>query len=208
MAGFFPDAWKYINRSAKWIESIFESKDPNDSEYSLLQLSRASTATFERPNSSHRGSWKTNSHSRHHQRAPTGESSADEDRPLEMGVNKLTPLTTNENSTPNSSLLSRRKKSRSSFASYQLNTGLQNLEGSTGSGSDFLAKLKQLEMTTHSDSFHPDEVNSAPESPSASRPRGKSIASLDSEEDLLDRRMNGIAGGLMGLGGRAQTPGP
>jgi battenin len=39
------------------------------------------------------------------------------------------------------------------------------------------------------------------------RPRGRSITSLDSEEDILDRRMNGIAGGLMGLGEGAQTPG-
>jgi hypothetical protein len=53
------------------------------------------------------------------------------------------------------------------------------------------------------------EVKSAPESPVALRPRGRSITSLGSEEDLLDRRMNGIAGGLIsgGLGERAQTPG-
>ena len=72
---------------------------------------------------------------------------------------------------------------------------------------DFLAKLRCLERAGRSDPFDPDETNSAPESPDAARPRGRSIASLDSEEDLLDRRMNGLAGGLMGIGEGAQTPG-
>jgi battenin len=124
-----------------------------------------------------------------------------------MGLSKLTTLPENENPSANSNLLARRKISRSSFSSSQLNGGLSNLDDSTGSGRDFLAKLKKLEMTANHDTFHPDEVSSAPESPSVFRPRGKSIASLDSEEDLLDRRMNGIAGGLMGLGEGAQTPG-
>ncbi|CAI7603019.1 unnamed protein product [Penicillium pancosmium] len=207
MAGFFPDAWKYINRSAKWIESIFESTDLHESEYSLLQLSHASNTTSEKRKGTYKASLQTNGHSRHHHRNLTGESSADEDRPLEMGLSKLTSLPENENANASSSLLSRRKISRSSFSSSQLKSGLANLDDSTGSGSDFLAKLKKLEMTANHDTFHPDEVNSAPESPSTFRPRGKSIASLDSEEDLLDRRMNGIAGGLMGLGEGAQTPG-
>lgn len=207
MAGFFPDAWKYINRSAKWIESIFESTDLHESEYSLLQLSHASNTTSEKRKGPYKAGWQTNGHSRHHHRNLTGESSADEDRPLEMGLSKLTSLPENENANASSSLLSRRKLSRSSFSSSQLKSGLANLDDSTGSGNDFLAKLKKLEMTANHDTFHPDEVNSAPESPSAFRPRGKSIASLDSEEDLLDRRMNGIAGGLMGLGEGAQTPG-
>lgn len=211
MAGFFPDAWKYINRSAKWIETIFESTDINDSEYSLLQLSHASNTTSGKKKNLSKSNFQANHHSRHHHRTLTGESPVDEDRPLEMGLSKLTTASQNENSTSGSSLLARRKRSRSSFASFQLNSGISNLEDSTGgSGSDFLTKLKHLEMTTgtHADTFHPDEVNSAPESPSANRPRGRSITSLDSEEDLLDRRMNGIAGGLMGLGERAQTPGP
>lgn len=211
MAGFFPDAWKYINRSAKWIETIFESTDLNDSEYSLLQLSHASNTTSGKKKTSSKSNFQANHHSRHHHRTLTGESSVDEDRPLEMGLSKLTTASQNDNSTSGSSLLARRRRSRSSFASFQLNSGISNLEDSTGgSGSDFLTKLKHLEMTTgtHADTFHPDEVNSAPESPSATRPRGRSITSLDSEEDLLDRRMNGIAGGLMGLGERAQTPGP
>lgn len=207
MAGFFPDAWKYINRSAKWIESIFEAVDLHDSHDSLLQLSQQSTTSpNQKKNSKTNG--EQNVSSGHHRRIPTGESSADEDRPLEMGASNLTFIESNENATQPSSLLARRKRSRSSFAAYQLNSGLPSFENSSGSGNDFLVKLKHLEMTTHHDTFHPDEINSDPGSPTAIRPRGRSITSLDSEEDLLDRRMNGIAGGLMGLGERAQTPGP
>jgi len=207
MAGFFPDAWKYINRSAKWIESIFEAVDFQNSHDSLVQLSQqSSTSPKQRKNSKTNG--EQNVSPGHHRRFPTGESSADEDKPLEMGTSSLTPGEQNENPTQPLSLLARRKRSRSSFAAYQLNSGLSSLDNSSGNGNDFLVKLKHLEMTSHHDTFHPDEINSAPGSPTAIRPRGRSITSLDSEEDLLDRRMNGIAGGLMGLGERAQTPGP
>jgi hypothetical protein len=36
--------------------------------------------------------------------------------------------------------------------------------------------------------------------------RDKSLVSLPSEEDLLGRRMKGLAGGLMGIGEGAKTP--
>ena len=35
---------------------------------------------------------------------------------------------------------------------------------------------------------------------------GKTITRLPSEEDLIGRRMNGLAGGLMGLGEGVRTP--
>jgi hypothetical protein len=83
-------------------------------------------------------------------------------------------------------------------------TGFTSAGNESSDAKVFFANMKRLEL----DGQDEDGVNSAPESPGAPRPRGRSIASLDSEEDLLDRRMNGIAGGLMGLGERAQTPGP
>lgn len=83
-------------------------------------------------------------------------------------------------------------------------TGFTSTRNESSDAKDFLAKLKRLDLEGEGQ----DEINSAPESPYVHRPRGRSIASLDSEEDILDRRMNGIAGGLMGLGERAQTPGP
>lgn len=207
MAGFFPDAWKYINRSARWIESLFETVEPED-EYGLLQPSRSSVGHASgKWNGSAKINGRTNLSHNHHRRRPTGESSGDEDRPLEMTMGKLTLLSHNQHPHSTSDLLTRRKKSRPSLFPSQV-TGFTNVVNEPQTRSDFLAKLKHLEMTSkQQDAFLPDETNSAPQSPVAIRPRGRSIASLDSEEDPLDRRMNGLAGGLMGLGERAQTPG-
>jgi acetyl esterase/lipase len=205
MAGFFPDAWKYINRSARWIESLLENADLQTSEYSLLQLSQLSnTKTSQRL----RGLSQSNANvNRNHYRSLTGESSADEDKPLEMHMSKITAPDKNEHSSSTSDLPLRRRRSKSSFTSSQL-TGLTTLGNESSDFREFRAKLKRLEMSRNArDSYFSDGVNSAPEGPVAIRPRGRSITSLDSEEDILDRRMNGIAGGLMGLGEGAQTPG-
>lgn len=207
MAGFFPDAWKYINRSARWIEALFDSTIMTGSEYSLLQMAHATGKASQK----WRDISKSNeeSHSHHH-RSLTGESSGDEDRPLEMSMSmsKLTSLSGNEHPSSASDLPPRRKKSRSPFDSSHL-SGSTTVANGPETRSDFHIKLKQLQMTSQQqDAFLPDEIKSALVSSTDVRPRGQSIASLDSEEDLLDRRMNGLAGGLMGLGERAQTPGP
>jgi acetyl esterase/lipase len=202
MAGFFPDAWKYINRSARWIESLLANTDLQSSEYSLLQLSQSQIPNLKPPGRI-RGLSQSNANiKRNHHRSFTGESSADEDRPLEMGMSKITSVASSATDLP-----LRRRRSKSSFASSQV-SGLTTLGNDSSDMREFRAKLKRLEMSRNrQDLYFPDEVNSAPESPIAMRPRGRSITSLDSEEDILDRRMNGIAGGLMGLGEGAQTPG-
>jgi acetyl esterase/lipase len=209
MAGFFPDAWKYIHRSAQWLETLFENMKADNDHSDLLNPGKASSgnnslkwsrSTNQEPSTSHPG--------RNHHRSFTGESSADDDRPLEMGLSKITPLTDSENmSASKPEHRTRRRRSRSSFASSQF-TGFTSLGDDSNAKDDFIAKLRRLERSSRQDTFDPDETNSAPESPGAFRPRGRSIASLDSEEDLLDRRMNGLAGGLMGIGEGAQTPGP
>ena len=148
----------------------------------------------------------TRAQGRNHHRRITGESSGDDDKPLEIGMTKMN---TEEDYFSKSSLAVRRKKSRSPFASSRLAgfTTYENEWEAEGEMKEPFARLKHLEMKyKHRD----DEVNSAPESPVALRPRGRSasITSLGSEEDLLDRRMNGITSGLIGLGERVQTPGP
>ncbi|KAJ5923879.1 hypothetical protein N7466_008066 [Penicillium verhagenii] len=204
MAGFFPDAWKYIKRSASWIETLFETAELHESEYSLLQMSGSS-----RMNASTRwkGSNKPTEHAKayhkYHHRHLTGESSADEDRPLEIGMTKMSSLPL---STPDLAVLPKNPRfSKRRLAGF---TSLEN-EPAPEAESGFLARLKHLDRKyNYHDDIDPEDINSAPESPSAFRSRHRSISSLGSEEDILDRRMNGIAGGLMGLGEGAQTPGP
>jgi acetyl esterase/lipase len=204
MAGFFPDAWKYINRSASWIENIMDTMELDSSEYSLLQASQISSV---RNSARWRGRAKSNGGTRgyfsNHHRRFTGESSADEDKPLEMSMSRITSSSNSNDQPPASSSHRRRRRSRSSFASSRV-TGFTKTGNESSDARDFFAKLKRIDL----ESEDQDVINSAPESPGVHRPRGRSIASLDSEEDILDRRMNGIAGGLMGLGERAQTPGP
>lgn len=206
MAGFFPDAWKYIKRSASWIETLFETAELHESEYSLLQMSGSSgmNASY-RSKVSSKANGIAKGHRNHH-RTLTAESSADEDRPLEIGMTKMPSL-----SLSTSDLAVRRKKSRSPFASSRL-AGFTSLEDEPAPDAKggFLARLKHLDMKyNYHDEIDPEDINSAPESPSAFRSRHMSISSLGSEEDILDRRMNGLAGGLMGLHGEGvQTPGP
>ncbi|KOS41317.1 hypothetical protein ACN38_g7815 [Penicillium nordicum] len=211
MAGFFPDAWKYIHRSADWLESL--SLDINTDNFEADSLYPDQDVNASKANSSLQwsGPGKVEANAlnkgRNHRRKFTGESSGDDDRPLEMSTSKITSVAGSEDAlTSKSEHRTRRRRSRSSFASSRV-TGFTSLGDDRNSKEDFLAKLRCLERAGRSDPFDPDETNSAPESPRAVRPRGRSIASLDSEEDLLDRRMNGLAGGLMGIGEGAQTPG-
>ena len=66
--GVFPQGWKYIFRISNWIKEIFEPGDDREAHSALTTPS----PLLERK--------------RHHRRMRTGESSADEDRPLEMSV--------------------------------------------------------------------------------------------------------------------------
>ncbi|KAJ5123862.1 Major facilitator superfamily domain general substrate transporter [Penicillium bovifimosum] len=195
MAGFFPEAWKYIHRSADWLETLFDSIKGDDAD--LLRLHQTDSS-FKRSDGPADGQ-ANSSRERNHHRGLTGESSGDDDRPLEMSMSKISDeLAKPERRT-------RRRRSRSSFASSRV-AGITSLSDDRNAKEDFIAKLQHLERAGRGDRFYPDETNSAPESP-VSRPRGRSISSLDSGEDLLDRRMNGLAGGLMGIGEGAQTPG-
>ncbi|EPS28297.1 hypothetical protein PDE_03243 [Penicillium oxalicum 114-2] len=239
MAGFFPEAWKYINRSAQWVESLLHSEDLQSSEYSLLQLSQLSSSQIPRrvgPMNAN-GIHKNTKMALHHHRSFTGESSADEDRPLEMSMSTIRTTTAPSSTThrlrshsdarcksksqsPSASATTfvtevplRRRRSKSSFASSHL-SGLTTLgHHESRNVREFRAKLKRLEMSrAREEPEFPDEVTSAPESPAAMRSRqplerSRSITSLDSEEDILDRRMNGLASGLMGMGDGAKTPG-
>lgn len=196
MAGFFPEGWKYIYRSAKWIGDLFEMAEARGSE-SSLQLSHYAANKSGKLSNSANNAENHGPRERFHHRSMTGESSADEDKPLEMSIAKMTPL----NGHPTSPAEPRpHRKSRSSFALSRFNF--------TSCTDDDRAAREKLENLNTSIDRREDESNSMPQSPNEVRPRGRSIASLDSEEDLLDRRMNGLAGGLMGLGERARTPGP
>ena len=130
----FPEGWKYILRCAKWMEEIFALDIPPSPEERRPPMSRADTANLDVPKS------------RHHSRTLT-DSSAEEERPLEM-----TPL--------NGSRTATSKKNSATSKRPRAKTDVSP------------ARKKN-------------------------KKRG-SVSATGSEEDLLKRRMKGLAASLMG----------
>ncbi|OOF99561.1 hypothetical protein ASPCADRAFT_1236 [Aspergillus carbonarius ITEM 5010] len=193
MAGLFPESWKHINRCATWLQDLFEISQAKRSSSSLLR-SLAESALPKVPQSSRGGN------ARNHKRRLTGESSADEDRPLEMGISRLAPLTplARSSSAPvddeaggHEGLDVKKERIRSVSRGRTLRPGITR---------------KQHLVPSRLSIPYPDGYSSEANSPVALRERNRSLTSLASEEDLLDRRMSGLAGGLMGIGEGARTP--
>lgn len=207
MAGFFPDSWKHINRCAAWIQTLVNMADMRKSPSGLGSTNSISLSS--QLDSEHQNS------PRNHKRTLTGESSADEDKPLEMSIGKLTPLSPTarcasapgySQGQPNAGLdESQTEDLPAAEKSSRQGEGVAPREGSTSRGRPArpkgLGKRRPLAPTNIN---IPQEWASDPVSPV--REREHSLHSLSSEDDLLGRRMSGLAGGLMGLGEGARTP--
>ncbi|KAI2885020.1 hypothetical protein CBS11852_8488 [Aspergillus niger] len=203
MAGFFPDSWKHIYRCATWIQDLFDLAQTKKSSSGHLRALTNGAQMPKGPKSVPRGN-----SSRNHRRRLTGESSGDEDRPLEIGIKKLTPLTPLHRS------------SSAPIDSTEIDS--QDIAAKDGDSED--AKKERIRSVSRGRTLRPgitrkqrpipmrltipprDGYISGSPSPIPLRERNRSINSLASEEDLLDRRMNGLAGGLMGIGEGARTP--
>lgn len=220
---FFPDGWKHIHRCAKWIQEIFdlaEEKEQKQSAISLRSLGsksgnlRGSTSKFEL------GSVE-DSTSRRPRRSSTGDSSADEDRPLEIKVGKFTPISQSElsvNENKSSMANSRTDVKENSRPPSALGTTKNNISIeksgriNTSQGGNQLSSRQPITARDKARSF---SLNLSLSNKDGSEyingtrlqiKREKSLTSLPSEEDLLGRRMNGLAGGLSGVGEEARTP--
>ncbi|KAL2833033.1 CLN3 protein-domain-containing protein [Aspergillus cavernicola] len=198
MAGFFPDSWKHFNRCAAWIQNLVDLSEVRKSTSGLNILSQSSVDSDYVQTSLH-----------NHKRSLTGESSADEDTPLEMSIGKMTPLTPavrcasapgyqqHANDEP-------LQETQASTAHDGTNPSDHNISRGRPARSNGLGRKRPLA---------PTKINILPMTEWASDPvtpmvrqREHSLCSLPSEEDLLSRRMSGLAGGLMGIGEGARTP--
>ncbi|RHZ64450.1 putative lipase [Aspergillus thermomutatus] len=217
MAGFFPDSWKHINRCATWIRDLFDTAEIKKSSSSLLQSLYDNPAIYKNLDI------ETNRETglRNHKRSLTGESSADEDRPLEMSIGRMTPLTPahgnlgsgesqqrKEDKPSNEPYRSRREATVTSDLKPDSNHGIRKRSSSRGrkSSSSGLGRRRRLAPTKVTLPASDETMSGSLRSPVRPRQRERSLHSLPSHEDLLDRRMNGLAGGLMGIGEGAQTP--
>ncbi|KAE8378336.1 CLN3 protein-domain-containing protein [Aspergillus bertholletiae] len=212
MAGFFPDSWKHINKCASWIQDLFEAAERRKSSSSLLQSLHGGAQYYQVPKTDANGG-----SSRNHKRRLTGESSGDEDRPLEMSLGRMTPLDPNHPTDGGDRPLRRKSSSGTPHVhlqdsapndnDIQTTSGSQSKNASRGRHPQpkGLSRRRRDAPTKLTMPPARDYIAAALETPPVKR-RDRSIGSLPSEEDLLGRRMNGLAGGLMGIGEGAQTP--
>ncbi len=183
--GVFPEAWKHIFRVARWMEEVYakgdgESKGEGEGKRNGHLVNGMHGTRMPKSNSNLNvqaarddGSYYRRHHHHHHRRGlpPDSQSSADEDRPLEM-------------------------------SSSLRGSGSQN--GHVHANGHGRGKGKgRKDADTTDDSMQGGRGRRKP-----GFQRRTSTVSLASEEDILARRMTGLAGGLMGGRGEggAGTP--
>ncbi|KLJ07642.1 esterase/lipase [Blastomyces silverae] len=279
----FPEGWRQIFRCSRWIRKLFAhaAERASAAEGDLTASSMRSLAPRRRQGDSS-GTLKPNTSSssitsvtwgdarstqrsrtdksgpRDHQRGLTGESSGDEDRPLEMTRLRMTKRPSASLGTSKSALSSSSPSARSTAdASYfpspspvavpegdvspgSVKTGLIHSPGppngigkhkhppqsngdTTQSSPGFLPSLQLNTNGNHARNHNggckpthkaEDDVDEKEDIVHSWRKRmtnmalhrDESLTSLPSEEDLLGRRMNGLAGGLLGMGEGVKTP--
>ncbi|KAG2413349.1 hypothetical protein HFD88_002538 [Aspergillus terreus] len=191
MAGFFPESWKHIHRCGGWIVELFAAamargtlQSPAKAKEKAKSFAGFAPGSYDGGTGEMRDAHGDGDYVRHHVRRLTGESSGDEDRPLEMGVGKMTPAV-----------------QKGDMPLQDARSGAVEDRGRSVGGLRRKRRLApSMRITMPSNEELPAEETVA------RRRRDPSLGSLPSEEDLLDRRMNGLAGGLMGIGEGAQTP--
>ena len=185
--GVFPEGWNYIFRAARWMREAFDRTD-----HEVVGLSTAEKSKAQRIQGQPQISDLSNSARlaereaeraahrphRHHMRT-TSESSAEDDRPLEM-----------------TKACSSTKKKVQSSRSETVNNSL----------SFDHPPAHQINSLPGSDELHRGDEGKVRSLEAGSRK--KSLVSLASEEDLLGRRMRGLTGGLVGVSGSGIPPTP
>lgn len=226
--GIFPDGWKHIHKCARWITELLDMA--SERELKASSSSIASTATAEKTlRASESKDFKAQEKQQDSRRSSLTESSVDEDHPLEMSVTRFTPIKNTqqsevtgsepkgkENSSSNpqnksSSATSKRKDSIPS--TKQPRPHRPSLSTPSNKPLPFplhLPLLKTVKNSTNDTGMNGYQVgnedNDDDGTKSVVSENGRTFTRLPSEEDLIGRRMNGLAGGLMGLGEGVRTP--
>ncbi|CRG88930.1 hypothetical protein PISL3812_05965 [Talaromyces islandicus] len=204
--GLFPEAWRHINKCAKWIVELLDQAAERELKASTSSLAESMSQDLSR---SEQYTMVLSSNNHHHESrrgSTTGESSAEEDHPLEMGGAKLMPMTKAKLSS--GSLKQASKKGNTHDANnkkllHQSSDSHGNTNTNTNNAFSFPLTLPKLKTATSSSSPALAEHMMIT---SSVTDNGSTITRLPSEEDLIGRRMNGLAGGLMGLGEGVRTP--
>ncbi|RAO66802.1 uncharacterized protein BHQ10_002814 [Talaromyces amestolkiae] len=221
--GIFPDGWKHIHKCARWITELLELA----AERELRNSSSSIASTVEKSlRASDSKDFKQQGKQQDSRRSSLAESSADEDHPLEMSVTRFTPIkqsvvegnegnskAPSRSDAQNKSATDRSKRKDSTPSAQQPRARRPSLSTSNLKPLSFplhlplLKTVKSSVNNTDTNGFQVESVDDDDDgTKSAVSENGKTFTRLPSEEDLIGRRMDGLAGGLMGLGEGARTP--
>ncbi|PHH90023.1 hypothetical protein CDD83_4707 [Cordyceps sp. RAO-2017] len=170
--GVYPPAWKHFDRSASWFELLF-----SEAEQARNRQPRPESATGARANG---GGTR-----QHH----VGESSGEEDKPLEINMTKMT-----------------RGRTSSAQQQQQQPPQQQQQQGNRRStGGQSPAKTAATAAATAAAAVSSPPRRGSGDGERSSKKNGKrvlsknkSLVKLNSSDDLLGRRMQGLVGGLTG----------
>lgn len=217
--GIFPDGWKHIHKCARWITELLELA----AEKELRASSSSIASPVERVHKDFSSKdLKGQEKGQDSRRSSLAESSTDEDHPLEMSVTRFTPIKQSivdgkdsmgikhSPSDPQAKYTADKQKPKDGFLSSRksrprrpsMNTS-NNKPLSLPLHLPLVNSRNNSEMTSFQVGNGDDGDDDAK---SAVSENGKTFTRLPSEEDLIGRRMNGLAGGLMGLGEGVRTP--
>lgn len=188
MCGIFPEAWDYVYTVGKWYEELFAAVDQRLRADALGTGRQSSRSSRTKHGTS--GSILSNGNGnasgrgrRHHQRTGTASSADDDaDSPLEIGSSST-------------------RNGRGGKPPKPLTLSSSSTTTTTANGrpreEDLSSPQSRSRPTTPGYDHEHDEGGGLGR-------RKKSLVSLDDHDDLVERRMAGLVGGLMRVGGAEQ----
>lgn len=169
----YPPAWKHFERCVRWFDEIYEHSD-------TMRMRREAE---ERQSRSRSNGTTVNGDGRHHFRT---ESSGDEDRPLEISMTKMNQRRSSTQTSPQTQ------------PRHQLPTHAQDDKNDSESGNT--TPRAQQDGQPNGGKIGKGGVRRKSLGLNKSKNKNKSLVKLNSSDDLLGRRMQGLASGLTGLG--------
>ncbi|KAJ4261605.1 hypothetical protein NW762_007037 [Fusarium torreyae] len=166
----YPPAWRHFERCIDWFDQLFEH-----SETMRIRNERQSRAGRSNING-----FGVNGDGRHHMRT---ESSGEEDKPLEISMTKM----------------NQRRSSNQTPQTQQQNPSSTETNEASESGDTTPRAHTNGQSLTNGDKNAKNGPRRKSVGLSKSKNRNKSLIKLKSSDDLLGRRMQGLASGLTGM---------
>ncbi|KAL3959706.1 hypothetical protein ACCO45_004823 [Purpureocillium lilacinum] len=173
--GIYPPAWRHFERCAVWFEQLFTEAEQARTRHLRPPQTPPAELSMTVPQHAQNGQAMDGGW-RHHRRNPTTESSGDEDRPLEISMTKMSRARTSVSKGTDEEGKEEERPRANGNGNGNSSSNSSNSNGN-GNGNGAAKKGKKA-------------LN-----------KNMSLVKLKSTDDLLGRRMHGLASGLTGTGG-------